>query len=627
MLLPEAVLGVEVHSVTGVTVEGLSAGLIAGGDLAFKAAVGDHGVEMDREVLIVQESRREIVEGRWAQVFHVISILKLVAVFPVLVNSVRNADVEEVGFDLYGQHGSFIDVEDSEAGVDGTPGGDRASPVVHSHRLGGVEAPRNTIVLVVHVTPYGETDDVLESFTDGSEADGPLIQGGTSTRGNVRDDDSYLSILLHLVQEVAQPLELISRVFSSRPQIEVKLVHGLGGHSNHSHFLVVSSIAESQSLTVVAGLFVGLLGLLIQIALPLLQVEVDHRILLIEILAVGGTKVVVSFQWIHRELAEVFLHVVGQILLISLNVFSVVVPHIMGRNISSPENDIGLDLITDIFKHELKGLGGKIAAVLSVLTSSLALVGGISTVGSAAQDLITPLVRAWLIFEIQVKISKLEHSDSISVVRILSDLFVEVVNEVVVLDNVRLVSKHVVDVSLIILFCVVRFGANRESLGAEEVGADGEGHGLSDDDRAKTVNESCADILVQEEATAELQDGKQIGLDSLVHENVVNEANTSRAHFAFKEVDEGASKILGFVVHTGEVGVEVLFDILDPHFIVFDLLLEELLPAQLARNELVGGSARYECQGANELNDLFISHSKKNYKFIWDLFLLTYFAF
>ena len=75
------------------------------------------------------------------------------AVFPVLVSSVRDADVKEVGFDLYGQHGSFIDVEDSEAGVDGTPGGDRASPVVHSHRLGGVEAPRNTIVLVVHVTP------------------------------------------------------------------------------------------------------------------------------------------------------------------------------------------------------------------------------------------------------------------------------------------------------------------------------------------------------------------------------------------------------------------------------------------------------------------------------------------
>lgn len=136
-------------------------------------------------------------------------------------------DVEDVGVDLDWEHGLDIDFVHPERGVDFDPGRDRASPVLDTDCFLAFKASGQTEVLVVDMTVDGEPDDVLIPFRNGSESDSPLVETGTATRGHVGNEDCLLSLLLHIIQGLVEPVQLTAGVVSVLPQVEVKVVAGL----------------------------------------------------------------------------------------------------------------------------------------------------------------------------------------------------------------------------------------------------------------------------------------------------------------------------------------------------------------------------------------------------------------
>jgi hypothetical protein len=155
----------------------------------------------------------------------------------------------------------------------------------------------------MNVAVDGESDDVLISFQERSEPDGPLIETVIAGR-DVRDDDTYLSVLFHLAQKRLKPLKLITWVASGAPEIEVPDIARLSSNSNDSHLVKSGSIGELELLTVISCLSISGFSICIKPLTPLLDVELKHRVWLAEVLAVSFSEIVVAFNGVDGLVAK-----------------------------------------------------------------------------------------------------------------------------------------------------------------------------------------------------------------------------------------------------------------------------------------------------------------------------------
>lgn len=113
----------------------------------------------------------------------------------------------------------------------------------------------------------------------------------------------------------------------------------------------------------------------------------------------------------------------------------------MGRDVSSPEEHVGLDLLVDEVAHQFEGDHGNVAPVLTVLTGLLRRIRGEPSRGSATQNLVANPGSTRGIFQVQVQVCELHHFQSRSGICVSCYLLVERIDVVVVLDDSRLVLK------------------------------------------------------------------------------------------------------------------------------------------------------------------------------------------
>lgn len=154
---------------------------------------------------------------------------------------------------------------------------------------------------LVNMTKDLEPNNILISVHKGLETFRPLLETTIASRRYVAEQDTDLSICLHLVQSLLEPLELVTRVISELHQEEVGIVAGFGIYSDDSDFVHDRAIAQFQFLRVEAVDSELFLSGFVQPDFPQFEIVCDHGISLGEILGVDGhTEVVVAFQGISR---------------------------------------------------------------------------------------------------------------------------------------------------------------------------------------------------------------------------------------------------------------------------------------------------------------------------------------
>ena len=112
----------------------------------------------------------------------------------------------------------------------------------------------------------------------------------------------------------------------------------------------------------------------------------------------------------------------------------------MRRYITTPEDDIGLNLLVDNVPHGGYNVNGDIAAEGAKGTGLKCGILG-EAVGSAAADHIGALLGGTsAVLQIHVDISEVHklQSGSLLALEISSDLLIQVIDEIIILDDVRL---------------------------------------------------------------------------------------------------------------------------------------------------------------------------------------------
>lgn len=119
-----------------------------------------------------------------------------------------------------------------------------------------------------------------------------------------------------------------------------------------------------------------------------MEVELDHWVGLSEVLAVCLTEVVIALNWVNALSLELHKHLLGDGVLVSLDIGQVVVPLVMRRNVSSPEDGIRLHFLIDVLVHQLVSYQGQITSVSSIWRCLHSRVFGVSAVVSAGHNLV-----------------------------------------------------------------------------------------------------------------------------------------------------------------------------------------------------------------------------------------------
>ena len=96
---------------------------------------------------------------------------------------------------------------------------------------------------LVNMTKDLEPDNILISVHKGLETFRPLLETTITSRRYVAKQDTDLSICLHLVQSLLEPLELVARVVSELHQEEVSVVARFSVNSDYSDLVHLCTIA------------------------------------------------------------------------------------------------------------------------------------------------------------------------------------------------------------------------------------------------------------------------------------------------------------------------------------------------------------------------------------------------
>ena len=134
--------------------------------------------------------------------------------------------------------------------------------------------------------------------------------------------DTNLTVCLHLVEGLLEPLELVARVISELHEEEVSIVAGFGVDSDNSNLVILSAIGSLELLGVEAIDSELCLGIWSEPVSPETKLISDHRVRSgrTEVLRVNRhTEVVVALKRVGRPV-KVLVHVVREELGVPLSV-------------------------------------------------------------------------------------------------------------------------------------------------------------------------------------------------------------------------------------------------------------------------------------------------------------------
>ena len=223
---------------------------------------------------------------------------------------------------------------------------------------------------------------------------------------------------------------------------QVGLVAGLCVERNNS-CLEGSAVVQLQRHAVVPLTGELLLSSLIEPVGPLFESERDHRVLGMEALRIGDSEIVVPLNRIQLHVRERILHPVREVFSISLHFLERVLINIVRRDVTSPDQHVGLDIFVYEIAHQLYRLEGQVAPVLAVGAGLSARVRRHAPLLLAANYIVFRAlsIRPHLVVQVVVGICQMHNFDGFSRSRVGLNFLVKVVDEVVVLYYIGFVGK------------------------------------------------------------------------------------------------------------------------------------------------------------------------------------------
>lgn len=123
----------------------------------------------------------------------------------------------------------------------------------------------------------------------------------------------------------------------------------------------------------------------------------------------------------------------------------------MSAHVSSPEQNVGLDVVSDEFEHLSKSGRSSIASVISPRTSSIFRVSWVTILLSTAKRGVAVGISTLLVIEVNMNIRVMDSFKSLSSILTL-DTLIELLNKIIALKILRLVSKNSGDIIVLFKF-------------------------------------------------------------------------------------------------------------------------------------------------------------------------------
>ena len=222
------------------------------------------------------------------------------------------------------------------------------------------------------------------------------------------NQDSDSAVSFDFCKLLTQPSKMIGRVDSLTNDPPVKTVANICVVSNQSrsvwHYF---AIIESDLHWVVSVLAEGLKGLWSQPVSPRILEMVNRPIdvWFAEVLDIHRPSIMVALNRKHGNvgISELRFNLLGNCNRIVSYFFNCVVPDVVGRVVTSPDEHVWLNFCFNVRQHALKGMKGKIALWATPFTSSnIAGLSWITNIGTAAQVSITVSKCSLSILKVQV---------------------------------------------------------------------------------------------------------------------------------------------------------------------------------------------------------------------------------
>ena len=194
---------------------------------------------------------------------------------------------------------------------------------------------------------------------------------------------------------------------------------------------------------------------------------------MLEVLHIYWPRVVVSLDWIDRNVSifESSLNHLSDVEGRVSHVDIVILPDIMWRVISSPEQNVRVDLSLNEVKHAVEDNRGDVAKVAAPFLGLARGFGGEAILSTATQGDVALGISTYRVIEVDMWISDLNYFQSFPRLSTANTL-VQIVKVVVILYDLRFVLKEISDIGLRVEHEVVLAGTLAQELRTEEVGRD-----------------------------------------------------------------------------------------------------------------------------------------------------------